>query len=104
MAPRPSEPDQAGDRFTDWFDDLADLSKVDWTMVYQQYWADSSQDMDRQRRKQAEFLVHQSCPWEWIEEVGVVSASAKARVEAVLAAHSGALARPVLVRPGWYYP
>src|SRR5262245_2002255 len=49
--------------FTDWFDDLSRLDEVDWNMVYQRYWKDTINDMDRQRRKQAEFLVHQSCPW-----------------------------------------
>ena len=42
--------------FTQWFDDLNDLDKVDWDMAYADYWADTVDDMDRQRRKQAEFL------------------------------------------------
>ncbi len=42
--------------FTSWYDDLVDLDKVDWGMVYQRYWHDTVDDMDRQRRKQAEFL------------------------------------------------
>ena len=91
-------------KFTDWFDDLADLSRVDWGMVYQQYWADSENDMDRQRRKQAEFLVYRECHWDWIEEIGVLNAAARARVENELAGHDAALTRPVLIRPGWYYP
>ena len=48
--------------FTRWFDNLGDLEKVDWEMVYQRYWTDDvTGDNDRQRRKQAEFLVHQGC-------------------------------------------
>jgi hypothetical protein len=49
--------------FTAWFDDLARLDEVDWEMVNQRYWLDNINDMDRQRRKQAEFLVHRFCPW-----------------------------------------
>src|SRR6266404_259450 len=45
--------------FTDWYDDLGRLNEVDWDMVYQRYWRDEVNDMDRQRRKQAEFLIHQ---------------------------------------------
>jgi hypothetical protein len=90
--------------FTAWFDDLAQLPRVDWGMVSQRYWADSLEDRDRQRRKQAEFLVHRSCPWDWIDEIGVVNDAAKVRVEAILASFPTNLARPVLVRPGWYYP
>jgi len=91
-------------RFTSWFDDLASLDKVDWGMVYQQYWADSPEDMDRQRRKQAECLIHRFCPWDWIEEIVVLNEAAKKRVETVLRAFPAGVSRPVLMRPGWYYP
>jgi len=90
-------------KFTEWFDDLDRLDKVDWGVVYQQYWADSPDDMDRQRRKQAEFLVRQVCRWDWIQEIGVVNQAAKNRAETILASYP-ARSRPVLIRPGWYYP
>jgi len=35
---------------TGWFDRLERLEAVDWGMVYQQYWSDNLNDMDRQRR------------------------------------------------------
>lgn len=89
--------------FTNWFDDLADLDKVDWNMVYQRYWSDNVNDMDRQRRKQAEFLVHQVCDWALISEIAVIDATVKARVEAVLAGVAKPLRRPVVVRRDWYY-
>lgn len=91
-------------KFTGWSDDLRYLDRVDWSMVYQQYWADSPEDMDRQRRKQAEFLVHRFCRWDWIEEIGVLNPKARARIETLLATFPTILSRPVLVRPGWYYP
>jgi hypothetical protein len=89
--------------FTDWFDDLDRLDEVDWDTVYQRYWADSVNDMDRQRRKQAEFLVHRSCPWKLISEIAVVNRSAKARVEDILGRFDRVLRRPVKIRSGWYY-
>jgi hypothetical protein len=52
-----------GHGYTDWFDSLDQLENVDWNMVYQSYWRDEAGGMDRQRRKQAEFLVHQTCSW-----------------------------------------
>jgi hypothetical protein len=79
-------------KFTDWFDDLAKLENVDWEMVY------------RQRRKQAEFLVYRFCPWDWIEEIGVLNEAAVGRVKGVFGKFSATLSRPVLVRPDWYYP
>jgi len=89
--------------FTDWYDDLDQLDQVDWNMVYQQYWADNTEDMDRQRRKQAEFLVHEQCDWSVIQEIGVINTKMKTRVERILKNFDVGLHRPVVVRPGWYY-
>jgi hypothetical protein len=89
--------------FTAWFDDLARLDEVDWDMVYQRYWSDNVNDMDRQRRKQAEFLIHQCCPWTLVQEIAVFNNEAKARVEAVLADFPPGQRALVNVRPGWYY-
>jgi len=69
--------------FTDWFDSLQRLDAVDWDMVYQRYWSDNVNDMDRQRRKQSEFLVHQLCPWSLIQEIAVINTQVRDRVEAI---------------------
>lgn len=87
----------------DWFDDLAQLDKVDWSMVYQRYWADNLNDMDRQRRKQAEFLVHRFCDWALIQEVAVIDQAVKGDVEAILNGYPAAMRKPVHVRTAWYY-
>lgn len=89
--------------FTHWFDDLASLDQVDWGMVYQQYWADNINDMDRQRRKQAEFLVHQFCDWSLIHEIAVFDLLAKAAVEQVLNQVPLSHRPDVVIRRGWYY-
>lgn len=72
-------------------------------MVYQRYWKDDVEDMDRQRRKQAEFLVHRFCDWSLIREVAVIDPGVKQRVEAIFAAYPAALRKPVAVRADWYY-
>ena len=89
--------------FTQWFDDLADLGKVDWDMVGQRYWADTIEDNDRQRRKQAEFLVHRTMPLELIHEIVVLNQPMKASVEAILGQFPGVHQPPVTIRPAWYY-
>ncbi|MFZ4778904.1 MAG: type II toxin-antitoxin system toxin DNA ADP-ribosyl transferase DarT [Terrimicrobiaceae bacterium] len=89
--------------FTDWFDDTARLNEVDWEMVYQRYWSDNVNDMDRQRRKQAEFLIGQACPWALIEEIGVLNTGMKARVETIQNEFDAGLHKVVNVRAGWYY-
>jgi hypothetical protein len=89
--------------YTEWFDDVAQLGEVDWDMVYQRYWSDNMNDMDRQRRKQAEFLVHRFCPWTLIQEIGVINNTAKIYVEALLSDFDASLNRPVNIRDAWYY-
>lgn len=88
---------------TEWFDDLGDLNRVDWDMVYETYWADNREEMGRQRRKQAEFLVHKSCDWSLIHEIGVLDDGAKTNAEGVLAEFPKPLRRDVRVRREWYY-
>ncbi len=88
---------------TDWYDNLNRLDEVDWEMVYQRYWADKLDDMDRQRRKQAEFLVHQFSPWSLIEEIAVVNRSIQAKVMAVLEGFDPEMQKDVVVKPQWYY-
>jgi hypothetical protein len=89
--------------FTNWYDDLADLARVDWSMVYERYWADTVDDPDRQRRKQAEFFIHEHLPWSMIQEIGVLNRQLRDRVQQVLRQFDAALNRPVNIRPAWYY-
>jgi len=89
--------------FTDWFDDPANLKAVDWDIVAARYWADSLDDNDRQRRKQAEFLVHRTVPWELISEVGVHNNSVQKQVADLLLKFPNRSHPPVNVRPEWYY-
>lgn len=89
--------------FTEWFDNLDFLGQIDWQVVAARYWADNPDDMDRQRKKQAEFLVHRFCPWTLIGEIVVLNQRMKERVEAVLAEYPAAPGSAVSVHPDWYY-
>lgn len=89
--------------FTDWYDDLKLLENVDWDIVYQRYWSDTLEDMDRQRRKQAEFLVHEFCNWNNIEEIAVINQSMKTRAEDILQKFSTEFNKPVVIKREWYY-
>jgi hypothetical protein len=88
---------------TSWYDCADDLSEVDWNLVGERYWADKPEDNDRQRRKQAEFLVWQHLPWSAIAGIGVWDNAAKAKVESALTALSMDVATKVLVKRQWYY-
>lgn len=87
--------------FTEWFDDLSNLNKIDWDTVYANQWSDTLVDMDRQRRKQAEFLVHQFCPFRAIKEIGVINLNMQNRVREILNNHENNT--PVNIHQEWYY-
>jgi hypothetical protein len=88
-------------RFTQFFDDLEDLSKVDWAIMKAKYWSDTSDDNDRLRRRQAEFLVHQFCPWGIITRIGVKTEEIRRRVAEITQGHNH---QPVVqLRRSWYY-
>jgi hypothetical protein len=87
--------------YSSFFEDLADLDKVDWQVMRSRWWNDTVEDMDRKRRRQAEFLVHNFFPWELVTKIGVIDQRAAEQVNEVLrrAAH-----RPtVVVESSWYY-
>lgn len=89
--------------FTSWFDDLADLDKIDWHMVNERYWADNVDDMDRQRRKQAEFLVYKYCDWSLIHEIVVIDAGMKLKVEQIFDRFPSRMRRRMCIDREWYY-
>ncbi len=90
-------------RLTAWFDDLAQLGSIDWDMVNERYWSDTLDDSDRQRRKQAESLIREACPWAVITEIVVIDEGMKARVESVFDTFPASERKPVSVRRDWYY-
>ena len=89
--------------FTAFYDDLARLDEVDWQMVQQRYWADTFEDPDRKRRKQAEFLIYRFCPWSVVRILGVMTPRMQQKVEAILDAGNPEHRPVVQVRRGWYY-
>jgi len=89
--------------YTKWFDDLRELQKLDWDTIYANIWKDTVDDMDRQRRKQAEFLVHRKCDWELIERIAVINDRVKSKVNEIMANFPESARPPVIVKPEWFY-
>jgi hypothetical protein len=88
---------------TSWYDSLRYLDEIDWNIVCQRYWRDNDEDNDRQRRKQAEFLIHGFCDWSLIQEIGVQNN----RIRDMVLTHLNNfpdVQRPVVnIRSEWYY-
>lgn len=86
---------------TEFFEDLEDLTEVDWPLMKQQFWNAINDDLDRPRRRQAEFLVHRFIPWSLIDEIVVLNISTLRGVENCLSA--AGLNIPSRIETKWYY-
>nr|WP_246506103.1 DUF4433 domain-containing protein [Kistimonas asteriae] len=89
--------------FTQWFDTLDSLGKLDWPVILGRVWADTTEDNDRKRRKQAEFLIHKSLPWDMIQGIAVLNEIMADKVKAILAQFPDLHHPPVHPVPQWYY-
>jgi hypothetical protein len=81
------------------FDDLGRLpAEVDWPVMPVRQWGG---DQELKEKRQAEFLVHESCPWAAIHEIGVID---QPMVEIVESLIEDELHKPaVRVHRDWYY-
>lgn len=87
--------------FPEFYDSLEDLSEIDWKIMKATYWADTLEDNDRSRRRQAEFLVYEFLPWSLISEIGVIDATIQQQVQQILRDLNQTT--PVRVHRNWYY-
>jgi hypothetical protein len=82
--------------------DLSEMGeRVDWELMEAMIWANTPEDGDRVRRRQAEFLVHGAVPLALVEELVVIDDSVRSRVQELLDQAGSTL--PVVVRPHWYF-
>ncbi len=87
----------AGANYTEFRSDLDQLDEINWPAVTANDW----RDPDIREGKQAEFLLRDSCTFDLVTRIGVMSQAVRARVQDVL--------RPTPYRPsievtrGWYY-
>lgn len=80
-------------------DDERDLDEhISWDVIRARYWTDYDDGADL---RAAEFLVHNSVPWEAVKLVATKTPAVQAEVKRLL---TGIQHRPVVtVRPGWYF-
>ena len=87
--------------YSSFYDDLTHLGEIDWDVISSNQWADTVDDGDRKRRKQAEFLVLGEFPTELLSGIVVRTPDRKAQVEGVLTDLGVNL--EVRVNATWYY-
>lgn len=87
----------AGANYTEFRSDLDQLGEINWAGVNARDW----RDPDFREGKQAEFLLHESCPFELITRIGVMSEALRGRVLEILKATPNE--STVEVVRSWYY-
>jgi hypothetical protein len=90
----------AFEALTKYFDTAGDLNHVNWDVIWSWKWRDPN-NPDSYRQKQAEFLVHDFFPWEWVEKIGVINTAMQTQVRAIMAQQSHK--PPVAVERKWYF-
>jgi len=91
----------AVEAMTDFYESTEHLDRIDWVTIGARYWFNTEEDLDRKRRKQAEFLMHASVPWNWFHNIGVIDQSKAQQVQEIIAVADH---RPeIVIEPEWYY-
>ncbi len=84
-----------------YFDDLADLSRIDWKILQNSDFSRNNDDPDKTNRYQAEALVHKHMPLSALLRVACCDDKQKAEIDALMSKHKVNL--PVHVERGWYF-
>lgn len=85
------------------FSELKDLDVIDWDVMQAKYWRDTSEDGDKKRRRQAEFLVYERFPWGLITRIGVRLKTTASEVQDIINSIGNPHTPEVVVSPNWYY-
>lgn len=92
----------AATRYASFIDLTGDVDgHVDWDLMKQKWWHNTSEDPERMERRMAECLVHQVVPWTAF--LGVVAKTESTASLARAAIAAAGLTTKVAVRPTWYY-
>ena len=85
----------------DFYDDLARLDRIDWTILQNSDFKRDLDDPGKVERYQAEALVHQMLPMNALVGIACNDAAGVLDLSGLVAAHG--LAVPVAARPRWYF-
>ncbi|MEN9395883.1 MAG: hypothetical protein RLZ81_413 [Pseudomonadota bacterium] len=88
-------------RWAKYYNNLADLDKVDWKLLQARDFKRDENDPAKFERYQAEALVHQHCPVSGL--LGLVCYSEKGKIQAQAQVQAQGLNLPVHARPDWYF-
>ncbi len=87
--------------WADYYSDLNDLNKVDWSLLQARDFRRDPNDPASFERYQAEALIHQHCPVSAL--LGLVCYTEKVQSQLEQQIQQRGLELPVYTRPGWYF-
>ena len=88
---------------TEFFKDVQDFDKIEWESINATYWADTEEDPDRKRKKQAEFLVHKQAPLSLFGTIVCQNRIIAQRAALLFENNRSANHIIIEVKPEWYY-
>lgn len=87
--------------FSQVFNDVRFLDKIDWKIINAGQWHDTEEDPDRKRRKQAEFLIKGEVDINAILGIATYNNEALDKVDSLVKNHS--IEIKTVAMPKWYY-
>lgn len=91
----------ASEIITKFYNTKDDLVNLDWDTINAKFWNNDINDIDRQRRKQSEFLVHNTLPWDCLLGIAVNNEQVLEQVKTCLSKYNKQIY--TVVRRDWYY-
>lgn len=93
----------AKNHLTSFFTSVDDLHRVDWPMVKERVWNNTENDLDRQRRKQSELLVHKHVSPDLIRAIVVYDEEKRIFVQQLIAEAGHTIPIHINPRNDFYY-
>jgi len=87
--------------WTDYYNDLRDLSRVDWALLQARDFTRDQNDLRKFERYQAEALVHKHLPVQGL--IGVICYTERLQLELEQQVKARGLSLQIHARPGWYF-
>ena len=85
----------AGSRYFQDYNDLAQLNEINWDVINSNYWSNSTDE------KQAEFLIELRFPWHLVQRIGVNNSNVLTQASNLL--QNSSYIPKIEVIPNWYY-
>lgn len=93
----------AKNNFTEFYNSIDHLDKIDWDVVAKRYWNNTEEDLDMMRRKQAEFLVNGNVAAKCIDHIVVYNAESGNLVEEMIGRLNTEIAVHINPKGKFYY-